>query len=164
MGNPGPIGGKLLKRRAGVDMGHVPYRGPRPAMADGVGGQIPFVFGSLASALPFMKAGKLKALGVTSSRRSPLEPEVPTIAESGVPGYAYDLWWGVFAAGKTPPAIVKQHNDDIAKVLAMPDVREKLLANGIEPVGQNVREFEQMLKVDLAGAIKLARTANIKAE
>ncbi len=164
IGNPGHIQGELLKMLAGVDMVHVAYKGAGPAMADAVGGQIPVVFGSLASALPFMKAGKLKALGVTSSRRTPLAPEVPTIAEGGVPGYEYDLWWGVFAAGKTPAVIVNQHNDDIAKVLAMPDVREKLLANGIEPMGQNVRDFEQMLKADLAGAIKLARTANIKAE
>ena len=164
IGNPAHIQGELLKMLAGVDMVHVPYKGAGPAMADAVGGQIPVVIGSLASALPFMKAGKLKALGITSARRSPLEPEVPTIAEAGVPGYEYDLWWGIFAAGKTPAAMVKQHNEDIAKVLAMPDVREKLLASGIEPVGQSVRDFEQMLKADLAGAIKLARTANIKAE
>lgn len=164
IGNPAHIQGELLKMLAGVELVHVPYKGAGPAMADAVGGQIPVVIGSLASALPFMKAGKLKALGITSARRSPLEPDVPTIAEAGVPGYEYDLWWGVFAAGKTPAVIVNQHNEDIAKVLAMPDVREKLLANGIEVVGQSVREFEQMLKADLAGAIKLARTANIKAD
>lgn len=164
IGNPGHIQGELLKMLAGIDLVHVAYKGAGPAMADAVGGQIPIVFGSLASALPFMKAGRLKALGVTSSRRTALAPEVPTIAEAGIPGYEYELWWGIFAAAKTPPGIVRQYNEDIAKVLAMPDVREKILANGIEPVGQSVRDFEQMLKADLAGAVKLARSANIKAE
>ena len=164
IGNPGHIQGELLKMLAGVNLVHIAYKGAGPAMADAVGGQIPVVFGSLASALPFMKAGKLKALGVTSSRRTPLAPDLPTIAEGGVPGYEYDLWWGIFAAARTPAGILRQHNEDIAKILAMPDVREKLLANGIEPIGQSVRDFEQMLKADLAGAIKLARTANIKPE
>lgn len=164
IGNPGHIQGELLKLLAKIDIIHVPYKGAGPAMADAVGGQIPIVFGSLASALAFMKSGKLKGLGVTSARRTPIAPEIPTIAEGGVPGYEYDLWWGIFAAAGTPPRIVSQYNQEISDILALPDVREKLLANGIEPVGKSVKDFEERLKADLSRATSLARSANIKAE
>jgi tripartite-type tricarboxylate transporter receptor subunit TctC len=164
IGNPGNIQGELLKSLAHIDMVHVAYRGAGPAMADAVAGQIPVVFGSVASALPFMKAGKLRVLGVTSAKRTQLAPELPTIAEAGVPGYEYDLWWGILAPQKTPAAIVQQQNADLAKVMAMPEVREKLLANGIEPVGGSTSDFEQMLKADVEASYRLAKSANIKAE
>lgn len=164
IGNPGHIQGELLKSLANIDLVHIPYKGAGPAMADAVGGQIPIVFGSLASALPFMKTGKLKVLGVTSARRTSIAPDVPTIAEGGVAGYEYDLWWGIFAPAGTPGPIVSQLNKDISQILALPDVRERLLTNGIEPVGTSVKDFEGVLKEDLSRATKLARSANIKAE
>ena len=102
IGNPGHIQGELLKSLTNIDLVHIPYKGAGPAMADAVGGQIPIVFGSLASALPFMKTGKLKVLGVTSARRTPIAPEIPTSAEGGVTGYEYELWWGIFAPAGTP--------------------------------------------------------------
>jgi tripartite-type tricarboxylate transporter receptor subunit TctC len=164
IGNPGHIQGELLKHLAGIDILHIAYKGAAPAMADAVAGQIPIVFGSMGSALPFVKSGKLKVLGTTSAKRSPLAPEFPTIAEGGVAGYEYDLWWGVFAAAGTPTALVNQYNEDIAKILAMPDVREKMLINGIEPVGKSSNDFANFIKNDLAKAKNLARVANIKAE
>jgi len=164
IGNPGHIQGELLKHLTGIDILHIAYKGAGPAMADAVAGQVPIVFGSMSSALPFVKSGKLKILGITSAKRSLLAPELPTIAESGVAGYEYDLWWGVFAAAGTPLAIVNQYNEDIAKVLAMPDVREKMLLNGIEPVGKSAGDFGIFIKNDLAKAKNLARVANIKAE
>jgi len=164
IGNPGHIQGELLKHLTGVDILHIAYKGAGPAMADAVAGQVPIVFGSMSSALPFVKAGKLKVLGITSAKRSPLAPEFPTIAEGGVAGYEYDLWWGVFAAAGTPAVLVNQYNEDIAKILAMPDVREKMLSNGIEPVGRSANDFGNFIKNDLAKAKNLARVANIKAE
>jgi hypothetical protein len=164
IGNPGHIQGELLKYLTGIDIVHIAYKGAGPAMADAVAGQVPIVFGSLSSALPFVKSGKLRILGLTSAKRSPLAPEFPTIAEGGVAGYEYDLWWGVFAAAGTPSAIVNQYNEDIAKILAMPDVREKMLINGIEPVGKSANDFANFIKNDLAKAKNLALAANIKAE
>ena len=154
----------MLKYLTGIDVVHIANKGAGPAMADAVAGQVPIVFGSLSSALPFVKSGKLKILGVTSAKRSPLAPEFPTIAEGGVAGYEYDLWWGVFAAAGTPAAIVNQYNEDIAKILVMPDVREKMLINGIEPVGKSANDFANFIKNDLAKAKNLALAANIKAE
>jgi tripartite-type tricarboxylate transporter receptor subunit TctC len=164
IGNPGHIQGELLKHLTGIDILHIAYKGAGPAMADAVAGQIPIVFGSMSSALPFVKSGKLKVLGITSAKRSPLAPELPTIAEGGVAGFEYDLWWGVFAAAGTPTALVNQYNEDIAKILAMPDVRERMLSNGIEPVGKSSSDFGNFIKNDLAKAKNLARAANIKAE
>ena len=164
LGNPGHIQGELFQLQGGVKLNHVPYKGAGPAMTDAVAGQIPVVFGSIASALPFIRAGKLRALGVTSSSRASIAPEVPTIAEAGVPGYEYDLWWGLFAPRSTPVPVVGALNDAVARVLAMPDVRDKLIAQGIDPVGKSSQDFEVMLKDDLAKSIRLVRTANLKAE
>lgn len=164
IGNPGHIQGELFKSLAGVQLIHVPYKGAGPAMADAVGGQVPVVFGSLGSAMPFIKGNQLRVLGVTGARRSDIAPTIPTIAEGGVPGYQYDLWWGLFASKGTPQALANAYNEEVNRVLAMPDVREKLLSYGIEPFANSTKEFEVMLKDDLARSIKLVKSANIKPE
>jgi tripartite-type tricarboxylate transporter receptor subunit TctC len=163
IGNPGHIQGELFKFMSGTRMVHVPYKGAAPAIADAVAGQIPLAFGSLVSAMTFIKAGKLKALGVTSPHRWPGTPDIPTIAES-VPGYSYDVWLGIFAPKATPAAMVAEYNREIAAILATPDVRDKILAQGMDVVGKPVAEFEQMLRDDLAKSVKLVKEAGIKAE
>lgn len=164
IGNPGHIQGELFKFMSGTSMVHVPYKGAAPAIADVVAGQIPLAFGSLVSALPHIRAGKLKPLALTSAARWAGTPEIPTLAESGVPGYAYDVWLGIMAPRATPAAVVTELNREIAAILADAEVREKIRSQGMEAVGRPVAEFEAMLREDLAKSVRLVREAGIKAE
>lgn len=164
IGNPGHIQGELFKFMSGTQMLHVPYKGAAPAIADAVAGHIPLAFGSLVSAMQHIKAGKLKAIALTSPARWPGTPDIPTIAESGVPGYSYDVWLGIFAPRATPATTVAELNKEIAAVLALPEVREKVLAQGMDTIGRPVAEFEQMLREDLAKSVRLVKEAGIKAE
>ena len=111
---------------AGVDMQHIPYKGSPPALQDVMGGQVTMTFDNITTAWPLAKAGKLRALAVTTAKRSPIAPDVPTLAESGLPGYEVGSWQGVFAPAGTPPEIVKRLNAEIVKIINMPDVQEKL--------------------------------------
>ena len=164
IGNPGHIQGELLKFMGNVALVHVPYKGAAPAIADVVAGQVPLGFGSLVSAMPHIKAGKLKAIALTSQSRWPGMPDIPTIAEAGVPGYVYEVWLGIFASRGTPAKIVDKLNKEISEVLLLPEVREKIHAQGMETNGKSVRNFEAMLREDLVKSIKLVKEAGIKPE
>ena len=111
---------------AGIDMQHIPYKGSPPALQDVMGGQVTMTFDNITTAWPLAKAGKLRALAVTTAKRSSVAPDVPTLAESGLPGFEVGSWQGVFAPAGTPPEIVKRLNAEIVKIINMPDVREKL--------------------------------------
>ena len=143
------LSGELFKSMAGVDMQHIPYKGSPPALQDVVGGQVTMTFDNITTAWPLAKAGKLRALAVTTSTRSSIAPDVPTLAESGLPGFEVGSWQGVFAPAGTPPEIVKRLNTEIVKILKLPDVREKLGALGAEPVGNSPEEFATMVKVEV---------------
>jgi len=132
---------ELLKARAGVNILHVPYSGGGPAMADVLGGQVPLLFINLDIALPQMKSGKLKAYAVSSSERSPLLPNVPTIAESGYPGYVATSWTALYAPAGTPQAIVQRLNQAVNEGLRKPDVSEHLRATGFTPASMTSEEF-----------------------
>ena len=131
---------------AGVDMQHIPYKGSPPALQDVVGGQVTMTFDNITTAWPLAKAGKLRALAVTTAKRSAIAPDVPTLAESGLPGFEIGSWQGVFAPAGTPPAIVKRLNAEIVKILSMPDVQREAagarrgarrrLAGGIRGAGE----------------------------
>ena len=142
------LSGELFKTMAGVDMQHIPYKGSPPALQDVVGGQVTMTFDNITTAWPLAKAGKLKALAVTTAKRSEVAPDVPTLAESGLAGFEVGSWQGVFAPAGTPPAIVKRLNAEIVKILAMPDVREKLGALGAEIVADSPEDFAAIVKAE----------------
>jgi len=143
------LSGELFKSMAGVDMQHIPYKGSPPALQDVMGGSVTMTFDNITTAWTLAKSGKLRALGVTTAKRSPAAPDVPTIAEAGVIGYEIGSWQGVFAPAGTPPAIIARLNSEMVKIINMPDVKEKLLFLGAEPVGNSSEEFTVFVKAEV---------------
>jgi tripartite-type tricarboxylate transporter receptor subunit TctC len=162
-GSPAHIAGELLKLKTGIDMVHVPYKGGGPAVIDTIGGQVQIAFVSMPAAWQHVKAGKLKALGVTSARRAVAAPDVPAIAET-VPGYVVDSWYGALAPAKTPPAAIARLNAAFAKALENPQVKEKLLAQGAEAAPGTPAEFDRRIKDELAQWELVIKSANIRPE
>jgi tripartite-type tricarboxylate transporter receptor subunit TctC len=158
------LAGELFRQRAALDMVHVPYKGGGPALIDVMGGQVPLYFGNMASALPHVKNGKLKALAITGSKRSPAAPDLPTVAESGMPGYQVYEWNAIFAPAGTPPAIVNRLQAEIAKVVKIPEVRERMLALGGEIVASSPAELGAWVREQTASWAKVVRAGNIKPE
>ena len=161
-GSPGHIAGELFKIKTGVDIVHIPYKGGGPAVVDTIGGQVQLLFVSMPAAWQHVKAGKLKAIAVASAKRSVAAPELPTIAESGVPDYAVESWYGALAPAKTPPAAVARLNAAFAKVLANPQIREKLLAQGAEAAPSTQAEMDRVIKEELEKWDLVIKTAKIK--
>ncbi len=155
---------ELLKQRAGIDIVHVPYKGGGPMVTDLLGGQIQVGIGDQANLMPQVKAGKLRVLAVGSPRRSPNYPDVPTIAESGLPGFEAGAWQGLAAPAGTPPDVVKRLNETLVKVMQMPDVRERLLGAGLEPVGGSPEDFAQFIKSEIAKWSKVAKDVGARAD
>ena len=164
IGSPGHIAGELFKLRTGTQMTHVPYKGGGPAVTDTIGGQVQLLFVSMPAALQFVKQGRLKALAVTSGKRSASAPDVPTIAENGGPDVVVDSWYGVLVPAKTPSPVVAKLNAAMVKVLAMPDVREKLFAQGAEAVSSSPGEFDAMIRDELKKWEYVIREAKITPE
>ena len=162
-GSPAHIAGELLKLKSGIDMVHVPYKGGGPAIADTLGGQVQLAFVTLPAAMQYVKAGKLKALAIASDRRSAVVPDIPTIAET-VPGCVVNSWYGALAPAKTPPAIVAKLQAAFAKVLAMPEVKEKLFAQGAEAQSSTSAEFAARIHDELREWEYVIREAKIGAE
>jgi tripartite-type tricarboxylate transporter receptor subunit TctC len=154
----------MLNQVAGIDLLHIPYKGGGQAIGDVVGGQIPLVFTAVATAQQYVKAGKLKALGVSSAKRSTSLPETPTFVENGVANFVVDSWVGVFAPAKTPAAIVNRLQLELAAVLREPAVRERYAVLGIEPVGNTPEEFGAQIRADLARWSVVVRQANIRVD
>jgi tripartite-type tricarboxylate transporter receptor subunit TctC len=163
-GSPGHIAGELFKLKAGVDIVHVPYKGGGPAVTDTLGGQVQLLFVTLPAAMQYVKAGRLKALAVTSDKRSLAAPDIPTIAESGVPDCVVNSWYGALAPAKTPPAIAAKLQAAFAKVLAMPEVKDKLFAQGAEAAPSTAADFERRIHDELKQWEYVIREAKIKAE
>ncbi|MGZ8269127.1 MAG: Bug family tripartite tricarboxylate transporter substrate binding protein [Burkholderiales bacterium] len=158
------LSAELFKSMTGTDMVHVPYKGGGAAVPALLGGQVQLMFASIVSALPQVRAGKLRALGVTSPRRSPSAPDVPTIAEAGVPGYEYTTWYGVFGPRGLGKPIVSQLNAAVAKVLATPEVSQRLMTSGAEPAPSSPEELTQYMRAESARWAKIIKAAGIKAE
>ena len=140
------LSGELFKHMAGVEMQHVPYRGSAPAVTDLLGGQIAVMFDNMPSAIGYVKSGKLRPLAVTTPKRSPALPDVPTIAEAGVPGYEATSWFGLLAPAKTPAPVVAKLNASILKALADPEVKAKMAEQGAEPYGEKPEQFAQFIQ------------------
>ena len=155
---------ELFKSMAGVDLVHIPYKGSSPALTDVVSGQVAAMFVNLPPALPLVKAGKLRALAVTTRARSPLLPDVPTVQGSGLAGYETVAWFGILAPAATPKEVIARLSAEIAKIVRTPEMRERLLALGAEPVGGTPEEFSAVIGRDIAKWTPLAKTVGIKVD
>jgi tripartite-type tricarboxylate transporter receptor subunit TctC len=164
VGSTPHLSAELFKSAAGIDAVHVPYKGGAPALNDLIGGQLSFMIENMPGTMPFVKQGKLRALAITSAQRSPLEPALPTMAESGVPGYEVVGWQGVFAPAGTPPEIVARLQGEVGKVLRLAEVRERLAALGAEPVGSTPEEFGAFFRTEMARWGRIIREKGIRSE
>jgi len=156
------LSGEMFKSMANVDLTHIPYKGSSQAMTDLLGERVTMMFDSISSAVPRIKTNKVQPLAVTSAKRSLALPDVPTIAEAGVPGYESTAWFGVVAAANTPKEIVTKLNVEMNKVLAIPEVRERLLALGTEPVGGTPEQFTAHIKSEVIKWKKVIEDSGIK--
>jgi len=162
-GTPGHLAGEMFKQRAGLEFVHVPYKGGSPALADLIGGQVQFLFTTIPGALPHIKAGTLRALAVTSPRRSPALPDLPTMAESGLPGFQAISWHGIVAPAGTPPAVVDTLNQAFSKALAAPEVRQRLMEEGAEAAAINTGEFGAFIQSEIAAWAEAVKASGASA-
>jgi tripartite-type tricarboxylate transporter receptor subunit TctC len=158
------LAGELFKQQAGIDLLHVPYKGTAPALNDVLGGSVPLMFSNLPATMPFIKNGKLIALGVTEAKRSPAAPDIPTLAEQGIQGVAVTSWYGLLAPKGTPPAVAEQLAKDAAEMLAQPDVRERLKAQGMTDAAMKPAEFAAHIRDETAVWARIIKARNIVAE
>jgi tripartite-type tricarboxylate transporter receptor subunit TctC len=158
------LSGELLKIMSGINIVHVPYKGTGPAIIDAVGGHVEVIFSGIAAILPQVKSGKLRALAVTQAQRSAILPALPTIAESGLPGYEITSWHGMLAPAGTPQAIVLRVRNSVVKALESADVRERFASQGAEAVGLTPEAFAKFMHADIAKIAKLIKAAGIKAD
>jgi tripartite-type tricarboxylate transporter receptor subunit TctC len=163
-GGSGHLAVELFQALAKVNMTHVPYKGNGPAVLAQVSGEVQLGFNNILAVLPHVQSGRLKAIAVTSAKRAATVPDVPTLAEAGVPGYEATSWNGIFAPAKTPRPIIDRIHAEVVKILNAPDVREKLIAAGSDPVGSTPEQFLAFVKVELARWGKVIRENNIRAE
>ncbi|MEO8281461.1 MAG: tripartite tricarboxylate transporter substrate binding protein [Ideonella sp.] len=161
-GSPSHLAGELLNLRAGVKITHVPYKGGGPAINDVLGGHVPMLWVSIPAAAGFVKAGKLRALGVSTVKRSAAFPDVPTIQEQGIADFEVDSWYAMFVPAKTPKAVIERLNKALNVVVADPDVREKLLGQGSEAVGGTPESLGKVVQVEMIKWARLVKDANIK--
>jgi tripartite-type tricarboxylate transporter receptor subunit TctC len=155
---------ELFKSMTGTDMVHIPYRGGPLAVTDVLSGQLAVMFFNTPAALPFVKSGKLRALGVSSAKRSPLLPNVPTIAEQGVPEFETEVWFGLLAPAGTPSSIVNKVQRDVVAMINLPEIRTQLIGIGADPVGNSPDGFVRMMRSEIGRWAKLAKTANLRAD
>lgn len=163
-GTPSHLTMELFKSMAGVDLVHVPYKGGDPVFNAVLSGEVQLTSGNIRAMMPHVKAGKLKALAVTGSSRSPAAPEVPTIAESGLPGYSVTAWWGMLAPAGTPQAIVTRLHREVARLLQAPDLRDRLAAAGIDTVGSSPKEFGAYIRQEIATWAKVVKESGARVD
>jgi tripartite-type tricarboxylate transporter receptor subunit TctC len=158
------INAEKFKLAAGIDVMHIPYKGTPEALSDTMAGRISYFFSPISAALPLVRDGKLVALGVSSAKRSSTLPNVPTIAESGLPGFDYVLWVGMFAPAGTPVDVVDKINRDVKRVLREPEVKERMTALGAEAMPMSPAEFDKFLRVEMDEAAKVVKAGAIKVQ
>ena len=163
-GSSAQLAAVLFESMAGVRMTHVPYKGVSQALVDLMSGEVQLMFGTIVAISPHIKAGRLRALAVTGKSRSALLPEVPTLAEAGLPGYEAGSWYGILAPAGTPGAIVARLNAEINQAVRQPEVRERLAAEGAETLGGTPEEFASHIKTELARMGRLMREAGVRME
>ena len=163
-GTPAHLAGELFDSMAGVKMVHVPYKGAAPALADLLGGQVQLMFSTMPPALPHVKDGKLRALAVTSAKRSPAAPDLPTLDEIALPGFEANTWHGVVVPAGTPRAIIARLNREIVAILHLPDVVERFSSQGAEALGSTPEEFAAYIRSETLKWAKVVRDSGAKAE
>jgi len=162
-GTTGHLSGELLNEQAKIDLVHIPYRGAT-AVTDLLGGQIQLMFATIPSVIQHVRSGSLRAIAVTSSRRSPALPEIPTIAESGYPGFEASSWYGFVAPAGTPDPIIRKLHEMIAGIVNMPDINEQLSSQGADPVGSSPEEFGEYMRKETAKWAKVVKASGIRLE
>ena len=158
------VSGELFKTMTGIDMTHIPYKGRASAIPDLLGGRVTMMFDNMPSSLPLVREGKLRALGVTSAKRSQAAPDIPTLAESGLPGFEAVSWFALFAPANTPRPIVDKLQGEVSKILKAPDVSKKLLDLGLDPVGSTPDELAAYQKSEIAKWSKVVKDSGAKVE
>ena len=155
---------ELFKVMSGTDLNHIPYKGSAPAVTDLIGGQVQALFDNVPNVIQHIKAGRLRALAITTSKRSPALPDVPTVDEAGVPGYQVGVWFGVVAPAATPKDVLAKLNAEVNRVIALPDVKERFNQSGIDIVGGTSDLFDKHIREQVATWGKVVKDANIKAD
>src|SRR5688572_7485053 len=155
---------ELLSSMANIKLTHVPYKGSGAALPALISGEVKLGFGPILPAIPHVKAGRIKALGVSGIKRAAAAPDIPTIAEQGLPGFQVDSWYGVFVPAKTPKPVVAQLNRELQRVLALPDVKERLSRDGVEPAGSTPEHLNKIVQDEKKMWMKVIRQANIKVQ
>jgi tripartite-type tricarboxylate transporter receptor subunit TctC len=158
------VSGELFKSMTGIDMTHIPYKGRASAIPDLLGGRVTMMFDNMPSSLPLVREGKLRALGVTSQKRSPAAPEIPTIAEAGLPGFEAVSWFAVFAPSGTPKPIVDKLQTEISRILKLPDVAKRLNDIGLDPVGSTAEELAAYQRTEIIKWAKVVKDSGATAE
>jgi len=164
VGSPEHFAGEMFKMMTKIDLLAIPYKGGGPIAIDLVGGQVMSSFNTMPPIIPYIQSGRVRALAVTTEKRVPVLPDVPTVAESGVPGYAMSTWYGAVAPAKTPREIIVRLNQETVKALALPDVRERMASLGAEVVGNTPEEAGALFKTELAKYTKVAKAAKISVD
>ena len=164
VGTPNHLGGEMLKAMAGIDIVHVPYKGGAASITDLIAGQVQLVFSSAPSVVPHIRTGRLKALAVGSAKRTPALPDVPTVAESGVPGYEYTTWYGIFAPTGTPVPIISKLNAEVVRVLADPQMTQRFQSQGGDPTSSTPAQLTAYMKEETSRWTRVIKTAGIKIE
>ena len=155
---------ELFMSLAHVSLNHVPYKGTAPGLNDLLGGQVQLMFDAIPPALPHMQTGRVRGLAITSAQRTAALPDMPTIAEAGVPGYAYDSWFAIFAPARTPPAIIDKLNREIVRIVHEPDVRERFVQMGVDPLGTTPAQLGAHVRSEIARWTRVVRERGIRAE
>jgi tripartite-type tricarboxylate transporter receptor subunit TctC len=158
------LSAELFKTIAKIDMVHIPYKGSAPAIQDVMGNQVPLMFDTTVVAAPFIESGRVRALAVTSSKRAPSLPNVPTMAEAGVAGYEVVAWQGIFAPAGTPPTIVQRLYTEISGILKQPDVQERLAKLGVDPSGMTPQQFAAFQAAEIAKWAKVVKEAKVRVD
>lgn len=163
-GTPNHLSGEMFKILTGIDMQHVPYKGSAQAIGDVIGGQIALTFENIVVASPYAKSGRIKALGVTSANRSTALPAVPTIAESGFPGFEAVGWFGVVTPAATPKDVVTKLNSEMLRLLALPDIKDRIISLGAEVVATSPERFDQFNRTQIALWAKVVKASGARVE